>query len=126
MFFIHNVQTYSNVNKKGQEMCEFALSFNHLLIADECSFDSLKCSFEAKVEELNKKYPKTKAITFSGGHMDANGGRFSVQVGHDDYQSVCFVSFSSVRGYYSFGEGTREMIESKGGEEHEQASILRG
>ena len=119
MFFIHNVQTYSNVNKKGQEMCEFASSFNHLLIADECSFDSLKCSFEAKVEELNKKYPKTKAITFSGGHMDANGGRFSVQVGHDDYQSVCFVSFSSVRGYYSFADGVLETKALKGGDNHE-------
>jgi hypothetical protein len=126
MFFIHHVQTYSNVNKKGQEMCEFALSFDRLLISDECSLDSLKCSFETKVEELNKKYPKTKTITFSRGHLDAHGGQFSVKVGHDDYQPVCSVSFSPVRGHYSFGEGTREMIESKGGEEHEQASILRG
>ena len=64
MFFIHHVQTYSNVNKKGQEMCEFASSFDRLLIVDECSLDSLKCSFETKVEELNKKFPKTKVITF--------------------------------------------------------------
>lgn len=24
MFFIHHVQTYKNVNRKGQEMCESA------------------------------------------------------------------------------------------------------
>ena len=25
MFFIHHVQTYQKVNRKGQEMCEFAI-----------------------------------------------------------------------------------------------------
>ena len=118
MFFIHHVQTYSNVNKKGQEMCEFASSFDRLLIT-ECSLDSLKCSFETKVEELNKKYPKTKTITFSRGHLDAHGGQFSVKVGHDDCQPVCSVSFSPVRGYYSFGEGGLEIKALKGGDNHE-------
>lgn len=119
MFFIHHVQTYSNVNKKGQEMCEFASSFDRLLITDECSLDALKCSFETKVEELNKKYPKTKTITFSRGHLDAHGGQFSVKVGHDDYQPICSVSFSPVRGYYSFGEGVLEAKALKGGDNHE-------
>lgn len=105
MFFIHHVQTYSNVNKKGREMCEFAKAFDRLLITDQCALDSLKCSFEAKVNELNQKYPKTKAITFSAGVFDSQDGRFSVRVGNDDNQSVCFISYVSVRGYYSFGEG---------------------
>lgn len=108
MFFIHHVQTYSNVNKKGREMCEFAKSFDHLLITDECALDSLKCSFEAKAKELNEKYPKTKEITFSGGHFDSLDGQLSVRVGNDDNQPVCFISYSSVRGYYSFGEGTHK------------------
>lgn len=105
MFFIHHVQTYSNVNKKGREMCEFAKAFDRLLITDQCALDSLKCSFEAKVNELNQKYPKTKAITFSAGVFDSQDGQFSVRVGNDDNQSVCFISYASVRGYYSFGEG---------------------
>lgn len=105
MFFIHHVQTYSNVNKKGREMCEFAKAFDRLLITDQCALDSLKCSFETKVNELNQKYPKTKAITFSAGVFDSQDGQFSVRVGNDDNQSVCFISYASVRGYYSFGEG---------------------
>lgn len=113
MFFIHHVQTYSNVNKKGREMCEFASSFDRLLIVDECSLDSLKCSFETKVEELNKKFPKTKVITFIGAPMDAHGGRFSVQVEHDDSQPICFVSFSPVRGHYSFSEGVSDLNAKK-------------
>ncbi|MFR7808778.1 MAG: hypothetical protein ACLU4N_05595 [Butyricimonas faecihominis] len=63
------------MNKKGQEMCEFASSFDRLLITDECSLDSLKCSFETKVEELNKKYPKTKlslSVVDTWMHMAGN------------------------------------------------------
>ena len=120
MFFIHHVQTYSNVNKKGREMCEFASSFERLLVTNECSFDSLKCSFEAKVNELNEKYPKTKPITYSCGCVDAHGGQFSVKVDHDDYQPVCSVSYSPVRGTYSFGEAAIEVkLLEEGGEIYE-------
>lgn len=108
MFFIHHVQTYSNVNNKGREMCDFANSFDHLLVIDECSLDSLKCSFEAKVNELNEKYPKTKPIAFSCGHLDGTCGQFSVKVENDEYRPVCFISYSAVRGFYSFGEGVHQ------------------
>ena len=30
MFFIHHVQTYKNVNRKGQEMCEFAQAYERI------------------------------------------------------------------------------------------------
>lgn len=105
MYFIHHVQVYSTVNKKGREMCDFATSFDHLLITDECALDSLKCCLEAKVNELNKKYPKTKPIKFNGGNLDTSCGQFSVTVENDEYHSICFISYSTVRGYYRFGEG---------------------
>ena len=37
MFFIHHVQTYKNVNRKGQEMCEFAQAYDRILVQDECA-----------------------------------------------------------------------------------------
>lgn len=60
MFFIHHVQTYQKVNRKGQEMCEFAQAYNRILVQDECAMDSLKCEFEEVVKELNEKYPNQK------------------------------------------------------------------
>lgn len=60
MFFIHHVQTYKNVNRKGQEMCEFAQAYDRILVQDECAMDSLKCEFEKVVKELNEKYPNQK------------------------------------------------------------------
>ena len=60
MFFIHYVQTYQKVNRKGQEMCEFAQAYDRILVQDECAMDSLKCEFEEVVKELNEKYPNKK------------------------------------------------------------------
>lgn len=110
IYFIHHVQTYSGVNKKGREICEFASSFQHILINDDCSFDAFKCAFEQKVKELNACYPKVKPITFHAGTPNADGGQFHINVDNDEYNPVCFLSYSVARGYYTYSEG----ISSKG------------
>lgn len=116
MFFIHHIQTYQNVNRKGKEMCEFALVYDRILVQDECALDSLKCEFEETVQKLNEKYPKVKPLKFSGSYHASSSGQWSVKVGDDDSNPVCSISYSKVRGHYSFGEGPH-LLEQKGGEQ---------
>ena len=113
MFFIHHVQTYKNVNRKGQEMCEFAQAYDRILAQDECAMDSLKCEFEEVVKELNDKYPHQKVLKFNGHNGDSSGGQWSIKLGDDDSSPVCHISYSKVRGHYSFGEGSH-LLEQKG------------
>ena len=113
MFFIHHVQTYKNVNRKGQEMCEFAQAYDRILVQDECAMDSLKCEFEEVVKELNDKYPHQKVLKFNGHNGDSSGGQWSIKLGDDDSSPVCHISYSKVRGHYSFGEGSH-LLEQKG------------
>ena len=113
MFFSHHVQTYKNVNRKGQEMCEFAQAYDGILVQDECAMDSLKCEFEEVVKELNEKYPNQKKLKFNGHNGDSSGGQWSIKLGDDDSNPVCYISYSKVRGHYSFGEGSH-LLEQKG------------
>lgn len=113
MFFIHHVQTYKNVNRKGQEMCEFAQAYDRILVQNECAMDSLKCEFEEVVKELNDKYPHQKVLKFNGHNGDSSGGQWSIKLGDDDSSPVCHISYSKVRGHYSFGEGSH-LLEQKG------------
>lgn len=113
MYFINHVQTYSNVNRKGREMCEFIECLNALLVNDELSLDALKCEIQQKVEELNKKYPNSKKITFSS-HADVGGrdGGFYIGVENEVDKYVCFLHYMGVRGTYVFSE---KMTIGKGG-----------
>lgn len=112
-FFIHHVQTYKNVNRKGQEICEFAQAYDRILVQDQCALDSLKCEFEEIVNRLNEKYPNQKPLKFRSFNDASSGGEWSVKLGEDDATPVCFISYSKVRGYYSFGEGSY-LLEQKG------------
>ena len=78
MFFIHHVQTYKNVNRKGQEMCEFAQAYDRILVQDECAMDSLKCEFE-------------EVLKFNGHNGDSSGGQWSIKLGDDDSSPVCHI-----------------------------------
>ena len=94
MFFIHHVQTYKNVNRKGQEMCEFAQAYDRILVQNECAMDQ-------------------KVLKFNGHNGDSSGGQWSIKLGDDDSSPVCHISYSKVRGHYSFGEGSH-LLEQKG------------
>lgn len=103
MFFIHNVQTYQNVNRKGQEMKEFAQAYERILIEDKQALDSLKCDFKDVINKLNKKYPNQKTLKFYEYH-DSRGGQWSIKLGDDDSHPVCYITYSVVKGNYSFGD----------------------
>ena len=63
--------------------------------------DSLKCEFEEVVKELNEKYPNQKKLKFNGHNGDSSGGQWSIKLGDDDSNPVCYISYSKVRGHYS-------------------------
>ena len=113
MFFIHHVQTYRNVNRKGKEICEFVQAYDRILVQDKCAMDSLKCEFEEVVSRLNEKYPNQKELKFHCSHETSSGGQWSIKLGNDDNNPVCFISYSKVRGCYVFGEGSH-LLEQKG------------
>ena len=115
MFFIDHVQIYPKGNCKGKEMCEFAQAYDHILVQDRCAMDTLKCKFEEEVNKLNKKFHQQTALTFCEHLEMAFGGMWSIKVNNDDYNHVCFVSYSKVRGHYSPSEGLHQP-EQKGGE----------
>jgi hypothetical protein len=48
-------------------MAEFANQFGNTLCPDKISFDAFKTELEAKVKELNEKYPKTMPLKISSG-----------------------------------------------------------
>lgn len=59
-YFIDNIKTYSNVNKKGRALQIFVQQFDRHLIANECSLDALKCDIEHQIKILNEKYPRSR------------------------------------------------------------------
>lgn len=72
-YFIE-LNEYKPQNRKCAEMAEFANQFGNTLCPDKISFDAFKTELEAKVKELNEKYPKTMPLKISSGsgfiHID--------------------------------------------------------
>lgn len=60
-YFIE-LNEYKPQNRKCAEMAEFANQFGNTLCPDKISFDAFKTELEAKVKELNEKYPKNNAV----------------------------------------------------------------
>lgn len=102
MYFIDNVRTYMNLNRKGQEMCEFAKVYERMLIQDNRSLKSLMCEFIDIVDKLNEKYPRSKALNFRE-FRTSTGGQWIIKLGDDENSPVSYISYSAVRGTYSPG-----------------------
>ena len=112
-YFIHYIQTYANVNRKGKEMNEYISKFKDILVMDNCGLDALKIEIQTMVNELNEKYPKSKPIRFRE-HFT----QWRVDV---DENSVVFImGYSKVRGYYSFGEDLMAIESDLKGGDHDK------
>lgn len=61
-YFIDNIKTYANVNKKGRALQIYVQQFDRHLIADECSLDALKCDIEHQIKVMNEKYPRSRPV----------------------------------------------------------------
>ena len=71
MYFIHYIQTYASVNRKGSELQSHILKFKDCLLKDRnalddlkeeihCPLDDLKEEIHCRIEELDARYPRTQ------------------------------------------------------------------
>ena len=113
-YFIE-LNEYKPQNRKCAEMAEFANQFGNTLCPDKISFDAFKTELEAKVKELNEKYPKTMPLKISSGsgfiHIDQDTKTHNN--GCD--KPVAYFFIYRVKRIYRFSE--RPQIEKKGGSE---------
>ena len=57
MYFIHYIQTYASVNRKGSELQSHILKFKDCLLKDRNALDDLKEEIHCRIEELDARYP---------------------------------------------------------------------
>ena len=95
MYFIHYIQTYASVNRKGSELQEYILKFKDCLLKDRNALDDL-------IEELDAKYPRTKPLHFVAGKDTAPQWYIHVEGKSDNL--VCIISVTKVK--CLLGEGT--------------------
>lgn len=61
-YFIDNIKTYANVNKKGRALQIYVQQFDRHLIANECSLDALKCDIEHQIKIMNERFQDETGI----------------------------------------------------------------
>lgn len=64
MYFIHYIQTYASVNRKGSELQSYILKFKDCLLKDRDALDDLKEEIHCRIEELDARYPRTHPLHF--------------------------------------------------------------
>ena len=62
MYFIHYIQTYASVNRKGSELQEYVLQLKDSLIKNREVLDDLKEELHCRIVELDAKYPRTQPL----------------------------------------------------------------
>ena len=55
MYFIHYIQTYASVNRKGSELQEYVLQLKDSLIKNREVLDDLKEELHCRIVELDAK-----------------------------------------------------------------------
>ena len=68
MYFIHYIQTYASVNRKGSELQSHILKFKDCLLKDRNALDDLKEEIHCRIEELDARYPRTQPLHFDAGN----------------------------------------------------------
>ena len=103
MYFIHSIQTYASVNRKGSELQEYVLKLKDSLIKNREVLDDLKEELHCRIEELDAKYPRTQSL-----HLDAAGNReiqWTIHVKGKPDNLVCIISITKVRNLLGEGSG---------------------
>lgn len=103
MYFIHSIQIYTSVNRKGSELQEYVLKLKDSLIKNREVLDDLKEELHCRIEELDAKYPRTQSL-----HLDAVGNReiqWTIHVKGKPDTLVCIISITKVRNLLGEGSG---------------------
>ncbi len=103
MYFIHSIQIYTSVNRKGSELQEYVLKLKDSLIKNREVLDDLKEELHCRIEELDAKYPRTQSL-----HLDAVGNReiqWTIHVKGKPATLECIISITKVRNLLGEGSG---------------------
>ena len=111
-YFIE-LNEYKPQNRKCAEMAEFANQFDNILCPDEISFDAFKTELEAKVKEVNAKYPKIMPLKISSGIGYINIDQDTKTHNNGCDKPVVYFHVYQIKKVYRFSE--RPQIEQKGG-----------
>lgn len=103
MYYIEMPKTWKAANRKCEEVQEFIKKFEHSLIADDLSFDSIIFEIRHKVDELNDAYPRTKKLVVTGGTKCNRIYCFPEGRGCD-YEYVFIIDANPVRKTYSYAK----------------------
>ena len=95
MYFIHYIQTYASVNRKGSELQSYILKFKDCLLKDRNALDDLKEEIHCRIEELDARYPRTHPLHFDAGND--SGARWYIHVEGKPDNLVCIISIAKVR-----------------------------
>lgn len=111
-YFIE-LREYRPQNRKCAEMAEFANQFDNTFCPDEISFDAFKAELEAKMKEVNEKYPNTMPLKMSSDigyiHIDQD-----TKIHHNGCDKpVAYFHVYQIKKVYRFSECPQ--IEKKGG-----------
>lgn len=112
IYFIR-LGSYKPQNRKCAEMAEFTEQFENTLCPDEISLDAFKAELEAKMKEINEKYPNIMPLKMSSGpgyiHIDQD-----TKIHNNGCDKpVAYFSVYRIKNTYRFSE--RPQIEKKGG-----------
>lgn len=102
-YFIDNIKTYANVNKKGRALQIFVQQFDRHLIADECSLDALKCDIGHEIQKQNEKYPRSRPVHLYVCDIGCHG-QWTLHIAGDTDNAVCIISYQKVMGYYALAD----------------------
>ena len=110
-YFIE-LNEYKPQNRKCAELAESANQCGYTLCPDEISFDAFKTELEAKVKELNEKYPKTMPLKISSGSVFIHIDQDTKTHNNGCDKPVAYFVIYRVKRIYRFSE--RPQIEKKG------------
>ncbi|MBE6273360.1 MAG: hypothetical protein E7097_05680 [Bacteroides sp.] len=115
MFFVSKINTWNSVNHKGVEVQEWLGSFAHHLLPNELSKDALIETIRVKLQDFDRKHPRTIPLVMSKVHIDTKTPLyFSIYPkGHSDKPVASFY-IHKVVGEYRFNEVNYPRLE-KGG-----------
>lgn len=62
MKVINHITTFSKLNQKAAELCEWCEGYDKVLFAEPKDWERFSNKIHSKVKELNEKYPRARAF----------------------------------------------------------------
>lgn len=112
MFYVESPHWSKPANKKCEEIVEFVFKYGRTIIADEESLERMIEEIRAKVEELNKAYPRTKEVVVRMG-ITKEYIICHPEPRTSDSDAIFTLAFHKVAHLYGFENG----FDMKGGEQ---------